>query len=214
MELLEVYNKLMDHFGPQDWWPIENDFTPPEFEVCVGAILTQNTNWSNVEKALINLKREGLTNPEVLKDSDLSVIEKAVRPSGFFNQKALRLKIFSDFVLSFGDYSNFRKTVKREDLLKVNGLGPETADSILLFSLGRPVFVIDAYTKRIFTRLGLKIEDKYESWRSYFESNLPKNERVYNEFHALIVELAKTSCKKKPDCENCVIKKICSQVFP
>jgi endonuclease-3 related protein len=209
MRLLEIYQRLLERFGKQDWWPVSNGFSPPEWEVCLGAILTQNTNWKNVERALENLKAEKIVTPIDIIKTKTPQLEKAVMPSGFYRQKGRRLQIFADFVLGFGDFRLFSNRVTREQLINVPGLGPETADSILLYALGRPVFVIDAYTKRIFTRLGFAKKKRYEEWRLFFESRLPKDVGVYKEFHALIVELAKSSCRPKPLCEDCVLNSHC-----
>jgi len=212
--LMEIYKKLLQHFGPQGWWPMSKGFAPPEWEVCIGAILTQNTNWKNVEKALENLKKEGILSPEEIKKIKIPVLENLIKPSGFYRQKAGRLKIFSDFVLSFGSFENFKKKVTREQLLQVKGLGPETADSILLYAVNRPVFIIDAYTRRIFTRIGFencrKNKKNYEDWRYFFESNLKRDVEIYREFHALIVEHAKNFCRKEPLCGDCVLNRGCA----
>lgn len=210
MELMAIYEKLLARFGEQGWWPMSNGFSPPEWEVCVGAILTQNTNWRNVEKALENLKAGKIVSSLDLIKTGKDELERMIRPSGFYRQKAARLRLFSDFVLGFGSFQKFSKNVTREQLLDVRGLGPETVDSILLYALDRPVFVIDAYTKRVFTRLGMVREWKYEEWKKFFEDNLPSNVDVYKQFHALIVELAKGSCRKRPLCECCVLGRECS----
>ena len=204
-KLNSIYRKLFYHFGPQHWWPGES-----AFEVMVGAILTQNTNWSNVEKAINNLKTRkvltlsGLTNLPKLK------LAKLIRPAGYYNIKAGRLKELVKFLS--GNYSgdinkmSIRGTVSlREELLAVKGVGPETADSILLYALNKPVFVIDAYTKRIFSRHGFIKEDAtYDEAQSLFTRNLKKNTRLFNEYHALIVKLGKEFClKSKPKCAIC-----------
>ncbi len=210
MNVPDVYERLLAHFGHQEWWPMSGKFSPKELEVCIGAILTQNTNWKNVEKALKRMTDEKMTTAESIvlaKDCDL---EEAVRPSGFYKQKAERLKIFSRMVIDSGGFSKFSQDVTRDDLLGTNGLGPETADSMLLYAFARPVFVIDAYTKRIFTRLGFDDMKGYEEWRSFFEENVRKDVELYKEFHALIVEHAKKFCRTKPLCENCVFTKTCT----
>jgi endonuclease-3 related protein len=210
MELIPIYRKLLSRFGRQGWWPMTNGFSPPEWEVCIGAILTQNTNWLNVERALLNLKNERIITPADMSGEKEDSLREAIKPSGFYRQKAARLKTFADFVLGFGTFGEFKRTVTRGQLLNVSGLGPETADSILLYALGRPVFVIDAYTRRVFSRLGFKNSNNYEEWRLFFESGLPKDVNVYKELHALIVELAKKYCKAKPLCNMCLLNKICS----
>lgn len=227
MKLMSVYETLLDSFGKQDWWPCSGSFSPPEWEICVGAVLTQNTNWTNVEKALENMKRAGKTDIMDLLGMKSMELEKLVRPSGFYKQKAERLKILADFVAGFGGFRGFAEKIEREHLLKVKGIGPETADSILLYAVGRPVFVIDAYTRRVFGRLGnirglespaAKTKGKkqpfgYEEWRNFFESDLPKDAELYKEFHALVVELAKRHCRKRPECEGCPLNKGCKKII-
>jgi len=221
-ELLALYENLLEHFGKLEWWHMERGFSPPEFEVCVGAILTQNTSWKNVERALENMKAKEITGIMEVMNTKLPELEEAIRPSGFYKQKARRLKGFADFVMGFGGFRQFSKKATREQLLKIKGIGPETADSILLYALNRPVFVIDAYTRRVFTRLGIltkrysrqngrKNLNGYDDWKHYFESNLPKDADLYKEFHALIVELAKKYCKAKPDCDECPLGKKCKR---
>ncbi len=208
--LLEIFDVLLDHFGPLCWWPAE---TP--FEVCVGAILTQNTNWANVEKAVINLKSEGLLSPEALRDVDADRLAAAIRPAGFFNVKSGRLKNFIGFLFKWrdgkldgmfaGDWGELRK-----ELLKVHGIGPETCDSILLYAGHKPSFVVDAYTKRLFSRLGLLRENEpYEEVRGMFMENLPADVGLYNEYHALIVQHCKDFCRKKPLCGQCPLRSLC-----
>ena len=211
MELMAIYKQLLARFGGRGWWPMSNGFSPPEWEVCVGAILTQNTNWRNVEKALENLKAGKVLTPVDMVSTDLPELERMVRPSGYYRQKAAKLRMFADFVLGFGGFMRFSKKVTREQLLGVRGLGPETVDSILLYALGRPVFVIDAYTKRVFTRLGFDDKKGYDEWRHFFESNLPEDIGLYKEFHALIVELAKRSCRPKPSCGECPLAITCKK---
>ena len=212
MELMDVYDKLRKRYGGQGWWPMKNGFSPPEWEVCVGAILTQNTNWRNVEKALKNLKTGKVLSPVDTIKTEAHDLETMVKPSGFYKQKAERLRVFADFVLGFGGFGRFSRKVTREQLLGIKGLGPETVDSILLYALGRPVFVIDAYTRRIITRLGYEIKKGYEDWRSFFESSLPEDIGLYKEFHALIVELAKGSCRPKPSCCQCPLACACKKL--
>lgn len=211
MNVMDVYGSLLEHFGHQDWWPIKHGFRPREFEVCVGAILTQNTNWKNVEKALALLDKAGLTSPERIAGVDIGKLEGAVRPSGFYRQKAGRLQIFSKFILSFGSFRKFAEEVSREELLSLSGLGPETTDSMILYALGRRVFVIDAYTRRVFARLGFRVCAGYEEWRRFFESEVTEGVDFYKEFHALIVEHAKNFCKVKPLCDKCPLRKICAR---
>lgn len=209
MDLMSVYSALLDRFGRQRWWPMKNGFSPPEWEVCLGAILTQNTNWRNVELALENLKAGKMTGPDDIIESGTPDLERLIKPSGFFRQKAARLKKFAVFVKGLGGFSGFSENVSRPQLLGVNGLGPETVDSILLYALGRPVFVIDAYTRRVFSRLGFAGLKGYEGWRGFFEERLPRDVDLYKEFHALIVELAKSHCRKEPSCGRCPLNAEC-----
>ena len=211
MDVMDVYEGLLGRFERQEWWPRRHFFHPRELEICVGAILTQNTNWKNVEKALENLSEKKLTSPESILKAESKKLEEAVRPSGFYRQKAERLKLFAGFVTGLGGFDSFAEKVTREQLLNVKGLGPETVDSILLYALGRPVFVIDAYTKRIFKRLGFMTFNSYEDWRNFFERNVPKDRYVYMEYHALLVELAKKFCKTKPLCSDCPLNDICQK---
>ena len=199
---------LYDAFGPQHWWPGE---TP--FEVMAGAILTQNTSWTNVEKAIANLKSAGNLTPEALHRIDLALLAELIRPAGYFNIKAKRLKSFVDWL--FGDYGGELTNLQsistdrlREELLAVKGIGRETADSILLYALDRPVFVVDAYTARITLRHRL-IEPgaDYEQLRQLFESNLPEDVQLFNEYHALLVRAGKEFCRPKARCSGCPLEK-------
>lgn len=195
-DLLVVYRNLLNEFGRREWWPAHRNFRPKEWEVCAGAILTQNTNWKNVERALDNLNAGKITSPESVIKTDLRKLEELVRPSGFYRQKAARLKALAQFVVSYGSFRKFVKNVEREELLKVKGIGFETCDSILLYACGRPHFVIDAYTKRLVKMLGIRTKTDYESLRAYFEKSLPKDVSLYKEFHALIVEWGKFEGKR------------------
>ncbi|MCW8131411.1 MAG: endonuclease III domain-containing protein [Planctomycetota bacterium] len=198
------YAKLFEAWGRQHWWPGE---TP--FEVMVGAILTQNTNWTNVEKAIANLKREGMLDAQALHYAPIERIAELIRPSGFFNVKAKRLKNFLDFYFceAGGSYARLNSLPTRElrtKLLAINGLGPETADSILLYALNRPVFVVDAYTRRLLRRHFLiRGDEDYEAIRDLFESNVAKSRKLFNEYHALIVRAGKYHCKPTAKCEGC-----------
>jgi len=206
MELMEIYELLLERFGEQEWWPMKRGFGPKEFEVCVGAILTQNTNWNNVEKSLKKMKEEKLTDVKAINKINPKKLEVVIRSSGFYKQKAKRLKEFA----KISARKNFYRNITREELLKINGIGTETADSILLYACDKPFFVVDAYTRRIFSRLGLIDEAmKYDEIRRFFEGNLPRDVDVYKEFHALIVELAKKHCKAKPSCEECLLREDC-----
>ncbi|MDR4506960.1 MAG: endonuclease III domain-containing protein [Candidatus Brocadiaceae bacterium] len=202
--LLQMYQKMYTALGPQQWWPGE---TP--FEVVIGAILTQNTNWSNVEKAMINLKRAKKLTPKGLLDVNTIDLAQLIRPSGFFNIKAKRVKSFIDWLFSKYNGSLSRMFDQdlhtiRNELLSIKGIGPETADSILLYAGNMPTFVVDAYTHRIFSRHGLIPENcTYDEIKSFFEDNLSKDVALYNEYHALIVNTGKMFCRPKKACEEC-----------
>ncbi len=200
-----IFKRLYSVFGAQHWWPAQSSF-----EVIVGAILTQNTSWLNVEKAICNLKKEKVLSPQKLYRLKSSKLARLIKPAGYYNIKAKRLNEFLKFF--FRHYqANIKKLalVKtdklRQELLLVNGIGPETADSILLYALNKPVFVIDAYTKRIFSRHGfLKEEISYEAAQNLFSQHLKKEVKLFNEYHALLVRLAKDFClKTKPRCPAC-----------
>jgi len=206
--LLKIYKKLYQTFGPQHWWPGE---TP--FEIAVGAILTQNTNWGNVEKAIDNLKKQNALSARVIHKMPVRLLSELIRPTGYFNIKAKRLKAFIDFLMN--DYHGSMKKMKneylyllREKLLSINGIGPETADSIILYALSKPVFVIDTYTKRVLSRHGIMNHEKsYDEFQELFHSSLKKDMKLFNEYHALFVRVGKTFCKKKkPLCELCPLK--------
>jgi len=201
----EYYNALFTHFGPQHWWPGR---TP--FEIIVGAILTQNTSWANVEKAIANLRAANLLRPAAIEKASLRKLERLVRPSGYFRQKARKLKAFCAFLRA--EYGGSLKRMfatptilLRQKLLGVFGIGPETADSILLYAAGHPVFVVDAYTKRILVRHGWAGETtKYEDIRWAFERQFPGETRRFNELHALIVNTGKHFCLRgEPLCDRC-----------
>ena len=205
--LLDMYQKMLDALGTQQWWPGE---TP--FEVIIGAILTQNTNWSNVEKAIKNLKTAGKLAPHEIYRLSEAELAELIRPSGFFNVKAKRVKTFINWLFSHyeGDLAYlFDRGLPslREELLSIKGIGPETADSILLYAGNFPTFVVDAYTYRIFSRHGLIPEESsYDEMKDFFEDNLPKDVQLYNEYHALLVNIGKRYCKPKQSCEQCPLK--------
>lgn len=273
-KIQKIYNELHKAYGPQGWWPIISDKTlfceyhtgaprndSERFEIAIGCILaqntqwhpnvvraiqqlklgrpftkkeleevkkaeiihakylktkgkitrdatlTQNTSWPSVEKALINLKKLNSINPKKLLSFNEEKLKDAIKPAGYFNQKAKKLKIFSEFYISLNG-----KTPSREELLKVWGIGPETADSMLLYAYNVPTFVVDAYTKRIFSRLGfVKKEEEYGLVKLFFEKNMKKDFKIYQEVHALIVEHAKRFCKNTPECNSCVIRCDCEQ---
>lgn len=205
--LSDVYNALYKSFGPQHWWPGD---TP--FEVAVGAILTQNTNWGNVEKAIANIKRVGALHPQKLHDMPHEQLAELIRPAGYFNVKAKRLAAFMSFFVNHYKgsmaYMKTKDTISlRPELLSVKGIGPETADSILLYALEKPVFVIDAYTKRVLSRHGIITEDAaYHETQELFHRNLPEDVRLFNEYHALFVMVGKHYCKPKPRCGDCPLE--------
>ena len=198
-----VFRSLYKAYGPQHWWPGET-----HDEIIIGAILTQNTSWTNVEKAIHNLKEKGLCALDKIAQADQDDLAELIKPSGYFNQKAKRL-IYIANSLKPDDIRNADLPAARKILLGLTGIGPETADSILLYVYHKPIFVIDAYTKRLFTRLGVKLkDDKYGTFQEYFMKNLPEDTQLYNEYHALIVRHAKYFCKTKPDCERCCLSQI------
>jgi endonuclease-3 related protein len=208
--LLDVYDRLYAAYGPQHWWPGDS-----AFEVIVGAILTQSAAWTNVEKALNNLKVAGALSPEAIDELPQGELARLVRPSGYYNAKARKLKAFVT-LLDRGYGGDFETMLTapteelREALLSTHGLGPETADSILLYAAGRPVFVIDAYTRRTFSRLGFAPErDTYDGWQGLFVESLPLSAPLFNEYHALIVRLGKGACRKQPLCRDCPLSSIC-----
>jgi len=206
-KLLKIYQSLYTHFGPLDWWP---GSTP--FEIIIGAILTQNTSWKNVEKAIMNLKEENLLHPQKLYLMEEKKLAFLIKPSGYFNVKAKRLKNFLKFYIENYDGSSKKMFLEnseklRNNLLAINGIGPETADSILLYAGNKPFFVVDAYTKRIFSRHNfISKNDSYYQVQELFTKNLPKNIELFNEFHAQIVMLGKSVCtSKNPKCSICPI---------
>jgi len=207
--LMGVFQTMLETYGPQGWWPGET-----AFEVMVGAILTQNTAWPNVEKAISNLKRAGVFSVVALLDVPHEALAQLIRPSGYFNIKADRLQQFCRFLQEQGGEEALRKmeTARlRQLLLGVKGVGPETADDMLLYAFQRPVFVIDAYTRRIFSRLGMVSGDEpYEVLRMGFESVLAADAVLFNEYHALIVRHAKEFCNKKPRCAGCPLAMRCT----
>lgn len=204
----EAYRLLYDHFGPQNWWPGD---TP--FEIMVGAILTQNTSWSNVQKAIDNLKTENLLTYQSLSRLTADEIAQLIRPAGYYNLKAQRLRNLFDMLATSYDgevelFLGDDLGTARDNLLAVKGVGPETADSILLYACGHPVFVVDMYTHRVFSRHNMVEEETdYQTIQHVFTAHLPEEMQLYNEFHALIVRVAVTFCKKtKPLCEKCPLQ--------
>ncbi|MEA3254872.1 MAG: hypothetical protein U9Q22_03440 [Candidatus Altiarchaeota archaeon] len=210
-DLLGIYSILFKEFGKQDWWPAETGF-----EVVIGAILTQATAWRNVKLAIMNLKREDLLSPEGIYEAGEDRLGGLIKPAGYFNAKAKKLKEFVNFLFrSYGGnlelmlnqpYENLRN-----ELLSIWGIGPETADSIILYAANKPCFVVDAYTKRILSRIGLVNGGiGYDDLKNFFENNLPRDAELYNEFHALLVKLGKEYCKPTPSCSECPIRGICT----
>lgn len=207
-KLMDMFDLLVAHFGPQAWWPGETDI-----EMMVGAVLTQNTNWKNVEKAIENLKSKGLLTVNALCSMPTEALAQEIRPAGYYNIKAKRLMNLIQFIKDrygedlSGFYEDETQTLK-EGLLSVNGVGPETADSILLYAARRPVFVIDAYTHRILARHGMSEEQAdYYELQELFMDHLPEDQELYGEFHALIVQTGKNYCKRKPLCLECPLEK-------
>jgi endonuclease-3 related protein len=194
----ELFEKLYEYYGPQNWWPGEG------FEIAIGAILTQNTSWTNVEKALVNLKQKGPLTPELILQLEKDELKKLITPAGYYNQKASYLSNLAKSWLE-----NPHPT--REELLAIKGVGEETADSILLYLFNKAEFVVDAYTVRISNRLGFDSSKKKNYWKAFYEQNLEKKPGLYNEFHALLVEHAKAFCTKKtPSCKNCFLQNECN----
>ncbi|MGH7890373.1 MAG: endonuclease III domain-containing protein [Thermodesulfobacteriota bacterium] len=201
------YDALYKHYGSQGWWPAKT-----ELECILGAMLTQNTAWKNVEKAMENLKREELISIDKLALIPVQHLASLIRPSGYFNQKAGKIKNFINFILE--NYSGKLEEMFEEDtqtlrdkLLGIKGIGPETADSILLYAGRKPVFVIDAYTYRILSRHGLIPEESsYGEMQELFMDSLSEDQKLFNEYHALLVRLGKEHCKKSPLCDGCPLE--------
>lgn len=207
--LKKIYSALFKTFGPQEWWPGDT-----QIEIIVGAILTQNTNWGNVERAILNLKDAGVLSARGLHEISVVRLATLIRPSGYFNIKARRLKNFIEFL--FQEYQGSLRrmgraplTLLRQQLLSVNGIGPETADSILLYAFAKLVFVVDAYTRRYLARHRLIQPDAtYEEIQRFFMRRLRAEAQFFNEYHALIVKLGKNHCRSKPRCEICPLLKL------
>jgi endonuclease-3 related protein len=205
--LLDIYRILFDHYGPREWWPAE---TP--FEVVVGAILTQNTAWRNVEMAIANLKQSGPLAPDVLFRLPEETLAEAIRPSGYYRRKSKRLRNFlsmlsNQFDCRLDALFELPTETLREELLAISGIGPETADSILLYAAGRPVFVIDTYTIRILSRHELLPEETcYVEAQEWVTDNLPEDVQLFNEFHALLVNVGKDFCRPRPKCAGCPLE--------
>jgi len=204
---MEMYQLLYERFGPQHWWPGD---TP--FEVMVGAVLTQNTNWTNVEKAIKNLKSTGRFSVKGLLDMPEETLAALIRPAGYYNLKTKRLRNLLEMIMRDYDgrleaFFDEDTSTMREKLLSIKGIGPETADSIILYAAERPIFVVDAYTYRILSRHEMVTDDmSYEDLQELFMSHLPEDVQLYNEFHALIVKTGKSFCRKTPLCEDCPLQ--------
>ena len=208
--LKDIYHKLMTAYGQQHWWPAKEPF-----EVMVGAILTQSTAWQNAEKAIVNLRAVKALSPEAIRRLPIQELAQIIRPCGYYNAKALKLKSLVDWLGKYyHDNLNelFACDVEdlRQQLLSIYGIGQETNDSILLYAAKKPVFVIDAYTRRITSRIGLvQDSNSYAAYQQLFIANLPSNTQLFNEYHALLVKLAKDACRKKPTCDKCCLNNIC-----
>ncbi|MBI4219957.1 MAG: endonuclease [Chloroflexi bacterium] len=209
--IMEIYSRLLSVYGPQRWWPAESPF-----EVIIGAVLTQNTTWSNVERAITNLKAAGAMSAAELRRRPLDELAAMLRPAGYFNSKARKLRAIADFLGGYGDDLGalFRSKPLpdlRREILGIYGVGPETADSILLYAGGLPSFVVDAYTVRILDRLGWPSPGKtYRAVQGKFHEELPADARLFNEFHALFVAHGKQACRKRqPLCAACPLLDLC-----
>jgi endonuclease III related protein len=204
----EIYEKLFSTYGPRRWWPGDS-----AFEVMVGAVLTQNTAWINVEQAIANLKRARMLSVKAIAEAHPKRLASLIRPSGYFNIKAKRLRALCRWVVAQGGLKRLARMSTEElrcALLAVHGIGPETADDILLYAFERPVFVIDAYTRRVFARLGaIEGPEPYETLRRTFEMSLGEDVPLYNEYHALIVRHGKDTCRKQPQCDRCCLATVC-----
>jgi endonuclease-3 related protein len=209
--LLAAFDDLLACYGPQHWWPGDSPF-----EIMVGAILTQNTAWSNVEKAIANLSGRNRLDPLAIVAARRDHLARWLRPSGYFNVKAERLRNFCRWYVRAGGHDGLKRLGTgrlRPALLGVNGIGRETADDMLLYAFGRPVFVIDAYTRRLFSRLGLcRGDEDYDSLRLAIEQRLGPDVALYNEFHALIVMHGKDTCRARPRCDACALRPRCRYV--
>lgn len=213
--LLKIFYTLLDTLGKRHWWPGES-----VLEIIVGAVLTQNTAWKNVEKAIDNLKSRNLLTIEALYNIDIKDLSDIIKPSGFFNIKGRRLKnlikvLYEKYDGSTENLEKVETDELRRVLLHINGIGKETADSILLYAFNRPVFVVDAYTKRFLKNHTPPLitdkditDDSYDSIQRFFMNHLPLDVYIYNEYHALLVSLCQKYCKKRPSCETCPVKDI------
>ena len=209
-KLMLIFELLHEYYGNQNWWPSES-----QFETIVGAILTQNTAWKNADYAILNLKEANLMAPSAIRSVDISVLAETIRPSGYFNSKAIKLKAICAFLEFFNDdpsqWESMNLRELRSQLLGVYGIGPETADDIVLYVANMPSFVIDSYTQRIISRVIPNLEvDKYDEFKALFENHLPRDAKLFNEYHALLDTHAKELCHKKiPSCNKCPLMKHC-----
>ena len=205
---LQIYEKLYNYYGPQNWWPAE---TP--FEMMIGSILVQNTNWRNVEKALERLRPH--LEPEKIDKLPMEELAQLIRSSGFYTVKAKRIKAFISWFKQYdydiAEIKTMTKEKLRQELLQIHGIGRETADVMLVYAFDKPIFVVDAYARRIFYRLGYDMPSSYDGFRELVEMELPSDVTLYNEYHALLVEHAKRTCRVKPICEACPLLDICEQ---
>lgn len=209
-KLLNIYQRLLNYYHPQHWWPAQEPF-----EVIVGAILTQSAAWLNVEKAIANLKASGALSPQVLRVLPGAQLAALIRPCGYYNAKAFKLKSLAQWLGKYYDDSLHKLFASdidhlRQQLLSVHGIGQETADSIILYAANKPIFVIDAYTRRIISRIGMAPErNSYPAYQAFFMENLPADARLFNEYHALLVSLAKDTCRSRPLCQRCCLDDMC-----
>ena len=208
--LHEVYGRLLDHYGPQSWWPADT-----RFEVIIGAILTQAVAWANVEKAIANLKAAEALEQAVLHAFPTDELARLIRPAGYYNVKARKIKavvghLYEHYQYNLDALLSKEASALRFELLSIYGIGPETADSIILYAAGQPRFVVDTYTRRLLSRLGLASDDiDYDDLQGTFEDNLPREVRLFQEYHALIVQHGKSVCRKRPLCLACPLLPIC-----
>ena len=209
-QLLDIYRRTRDRYGPQRWWPGET-----RFEVMVGAVLTQATAWVNVEKALVNLNAAEVLSPAGIRSLDEPDLARLIYPSGYYNSKARKLKALVDYLgRRFGDdldaMAREDMASLRSELLDVYGIGEETADDILLFGLRMSSFIVDNYTRRILSRLGILDEKaSYSVYRAFFTDNLREDRELFSEYHGLIVRHAKVACRKRPLCHDCCLLDLC-----
>ena len=208
--LLDIYYRLVARYGPQYWWPAQEPF-----EMIVGAILTQSAAWRNVEKAITNLKAAKVLSPAALRRLSLSEVAALIYPCGYYNAKALKLKSLASWLGKYYDDNLNNLFIGntdhlRQQLLSIHGIGEETADSIILYAAHKPVFVIDTYTRRIINRIGLApASNSYITYQALFMNNLPTDAGLFNEYHALLVCLAKDACRNYPLCQQCCLNSIC-----